>query len=76
MAQAKGRQARHWETISSAKFDDAYVAQVTKIGQTHARLGLEPRWYIGGYALMIENIVRAVIDNELEASWSATSERS
>jgi methyl-accepting chemotaxis protein len=65
IAQAKGRQARHWETISSAKFDDAYVAQVTKIGQTHARLGLEPRWYIGGYALMIENIVRAVIDNEL-----------
>jgi methyl-accepting chemotaxis protein len=65
IAQAKGRQARHWETIASAKFDEAYVEKVTTIGRTHARLGLDPRWYIGGYALMIENIVRAVIDNEL-----------
>jgi methyl-accepting chemotaxis protein len=65
ITQAKGRQARHWETISSAKFDEAYVDEVTMIGKAHARLGLQPRWYIGGYALMIENIVRAVIDNEL-----------
>ncbi|WP_313606744.1 globin-coupled sensor protein [Rhizobium sp.] len=65
ITQAKGRQARHWETISSAKFDEAYVEEVTMIGKAHARLGLEPRWYIGGYALMIENIVRAVIDAEL-----------
>ncbi|TCM58371.1 methyl-accepting chemotaxis protein [Rhizobium sp. PP-F2F-G48] len=66
VAQAKKRQAHHWETISSAKYDQAYIDEVTLIGRTHARLGLEPRWYIGGYALMIENIVRAVIDKELD----------
>jgi methyl-accepting chemotaxis protein len=66
VAHAKARQASHWETISSAKFDQAYVDEVTMIGRTHARLGLEPRWYIGGYALMIENIVRAVVDKELD----------
>jgi methyl-accepting chemotaxis protein len=65
VAQAKARQAHHWETIASAKFDETYVDQVTMIGRTHARLGLEPRWYIGGYALMIESIVRTVIDSEL-----------
>jgi len=62
---AKGRQVRHWETIASAKFDDTYVDAVTAIGRTHARLGLEPRWYIGGYALILERIIRTVVDSEL-----------
>ncbi|MCK9912630.1 protoglobin domain-containing protein, partial [Microbacteriaceae bacterium K1510] len=31
------------------------------IGRAHARLGLEPRWYIGGYALITERLVHAVI---------------
>lgn len=65
IAQAKGRQSKHWETISSARFDASYVDQVTMIGKTHARLGLEPRWYIGGYALVVESIIKAVIDSEL-----------
>lgn len=62
---AKGRQVRHWDTIASAKFDDTYVDAVTAIGRTHARLGLEPRWYIGGYALILERIIRTVVDSEL-----------
>ena len=43
---AKGRQVKHWEVIGSAKFDTHYVDAVTTIGKTHARLGLEPRWYM------------------------------
>lgn len=58
---AKSRQVRHWENIASARFDDTYVEAVTTVGRTHARLGLEPRWYIGGYALILEQIVRRVI---------------
>ncbi|MFC3074498.1 methyl-accepting chemotaxis protein [Shinella pollutisoli] len=63
---AKGRQVKHWELIASARFDAQYVDAVTTIGKTHARLGLEPRWYIGGYALVMEAIVRAVIDKHLD----------
>ncbi|WP_082475754.1 methyl-accepting chemotaxis protein [Rhizobium sp. Leaf341] len=66
VAHAKGRQVRHWETIASAKFDEAYVDGVTMVGRVHARLGLEPRWYIGGYALMLEGIIRAVVSEELK----------
>lgn len=62
---AKGRQAEHWKSIASAKFDAQYVDAVSAIGRTHARLGLEPRWYIGGYALLVESILRAVIDHAL-----------
>jgi methyl-accepting chemotaxis protein len=66
IAHAKGRQIGHWETIAQAKFDTEYVDAVSTVGRTHARLGLEPRWYIGGYALMIDGIVRAVIADELK----------
>ncbi|MDR3510110.1 MAG: methyl-accepting chemotaxis protein [Caulobacteraceae bacterium] len=65
MAAAKDRQLAHWERVSSGQFDQAYLSAVTKVGQTHARVGLEPRWYIGGYALMLEALVGAV----LEARW-------
>lgn len=61
MQTAKGAQQRHWDHISSAAFDESYVESVRRIGSVHARIGLEPRWYIGGYALVLESIVRALI---------------
>ena len=66
IAHAKSRQVSHWDTIANAKFDADYVNAVSTVGRTHARLGLEPRWYIGGYALMIDGIVRAIVDDELK----------
>jgi methyl-accepting chemotaxis protein len=55
MDAAKSAQVGHWASISSAKFDARYVSNVRKVGQTHARIGLEPRWYIGGYAIVGES---------------------
>jgi methyl-accepting chemotaxis protein len=65
IAQAKSRQATHWDGIASGKYDGAYVDSVSTIGRTHARLGLEPRWYIGGYALILDGIIRAVVSKEM-----------
>ena len=62
---AKGRQRAHWDMISDGQFDQTYLAAVTKVGEIHARIGLEPRWYIGGYAIIIESLVGAV----LQARW-------
>lgn len=62
MDHAKGAQEAHWEKISEGKFDASYVEKVRKIGSVHARIGLEPRWYIGGYALLIEHIIKSVVD--------------
>ena len=63
---AKSRQAKHWEKIAGADFDAGYVEAVTAIGRVHARLGLEPRWYIGGYSMIVESIVRAVVEKHLD----------
>ncbi|MCR5877142.1 globin-coupled sensor protein [Phenylobacterium sp. J367] len=62
---ASRAQEKHWALIAEAQFDTAYVDGVRRIGQAHARLGLEPRWYIGGYARILDGLVRGVI----EARW-------
>ncbi len=66
IAHAKSRQASHWDVISSGRYDGDYVDAVSAVGRTHARLGLEPRWYIGGYAMILDGILRAVIADEMK----------
>jgi methyl-accepting chemotaxis protein len=61
MAKAKGAQVGHWRGISAGKFDDHYVDKVRTIGLTHARIGLETRWYIGGYAIILDHLARAIV---------------
>jgi methyl-accepting chemotaxis protein len=61
MTRAKGAQIDHWGAISSGNFDDRYASKVRTIGLTHARIGLEPRWYIGGYALILEHLVKSLV---------------
>jgi methyl-accepting chemotaxis protein len=64
IASASARQQSHWDVIARGDFDDTYVKAVRTIGQTHARIGLEPRWYIGGYAVVGEHLFRAVIEDQ------------
>ena len=63
MDAASARQKTHWSVIAEGQFSEDYVRAVRAIGQTHARIGLEPRWYIGGYAVVGDHLVRAVIDS-------------
>ncbi len=58
---ARSRQLTHWDTIVSGEFGDTYYNKVQSIGHTHARIGLEPRWYIGGYAVVLDHLVRAAV---------------
>jgi len=60
MAKAKASQEAHWKRISSGKFDEEFFSSVRRIGSVHARIGLEPRWYVGAYALVLEELMRGV----------------
>lgn len=42
------------------RFDANYYESVRRIGAVHARIGLDPRWYIGGYALVLEEVIAAI----------------
>lgn len=61
MSGAKSRQINHWERISDGRFDEGYVRAVNTVGEVHAKIGLEPRWYIGGYALVLENLMAQLV---------------
>ncbi|MBC2670732.1 methyl-accepting chemotaxis protein [Novosphingobium piscinae] len=54
---ARGAQRDHWVQLFERGLDQSYYDRALKIGNTHARIGLEPKWYIGGYALILEHLI-------------------
>ena len=54
---AKQLQMKHWARLTSGQIDEDYVALVTRIGRIHARIGLEPRWYMDSYSLIFRGII-------------------
>lgn len=54
---AKSLQMKHWARLTSGRIDAEYVALVTRIGRIHARIGLEPRWYMDSYSLIFRGII-------------------
>ncbi len=57
----KTAQGSHWTKLFSGRFDDAYFASVRAIGLVHERIGLEPRWYIGGYNFVLGRLVALAV---------------
>ncbi|MDR7143564.1 globin-coupled sensor protein [Rhizobium sp. BE258] len=64
MGHAKKAQENHWANLAGGNFDETYVKGVTAVGRTHARIGLEPRWYIGGYAIVMSELVKGIMDKQ------------
>jgi len=62
MMHAKAMQLRHWGVIMDGQFGEAYETSVTKIGEVHNTLGLEPRWYIGGYNALVNGLLEAIAE--------------
>jgi methyl-accepting chemotaxis protein len=54
---ARKAQATHWLGLFEGRFDETFISRVRRIGKTHERIGLEPRWYIGGYALAMAELL-------------------
>lgn len=65
IGKAKELQIRHWKNIIKGDFGAEYERSILTIGNTHSRIGLEPRWYIGGYAHIICQLVNAVVDDNM-----------
>ena len=57
---ARSAQIRHWSTILDGTFDASYEASIMRIGETHHRIGLDPRWYIGGYNALVTGVLKAI----------------
>lgn len=57
MTHARDKQIEHWAGMFSGKVGKTYFDSAERIGNIHSRIGLEPGWYIGAYATVLENIV-------------------
>jgi ABC-type transporter Mla subunit MlaD len=57
----KAAQGSHWARLFSGRFDDAYFNGVRTIGLTHNKIGLEPRWYIGGYNFVLSQLTALAV---------------
>ena len=61
MNKAQAAQVGHWKTIAEARFDNEYLASSSRVGLVHARIGLEPRWHIGGYGIIAETLIIGLV---------------
>jgi len=68
MDRAKSKQVGHWQAIATGQLDDAYMAASTRVGLRHAQIGLEPRWHIGGYGVIMETLVRGLVHDAMAAA--------
>lgn len=65
MDQAKGAQRNHWMKVFSDGLTEEYHQRAVGIGRVHARIGLEPQWYVGGYSLILEDVIRGMVASGL-----------
>ena len=60
MEHAKTKQMEHWAEMFSRRIDAHTIESGAKIGHVHSRIGLEPQWYIGAYAAVLDEVVVAM----------------
>ncbi len=61
MDHARDKQFNHWVQLFSRDIGDGYFAKAEQIGNVHAKIGLAPTWYIGGYAMVLEQLIGEMI---------------
>jgi len=69
----KQAQKTHWQRLFGARFDAEYARGVQTIGHTHHRIGLEPTWYMGGYAYILNHLLSLAVQ-EYRSSKSKLTE--
>jgi len=60
VAHASQQQVLHWAKLFSGRFDQAYFDSAAKIGSVHAQVGLDTKWFVGGY-LFVMNAIEDLI---------------
>ncbi len=61
VSRLKDTQRGHWARLFDGRFDDAYLRGVRTIGLIHNKIGLEPRWYIGGYNFVLAELTALAV---------------
>ncbi|MFC3100677.1 globin-coupled sensor protein [Altererythrobacter lauratis] len=57
MDKAARAQKNHWTVMFEQGLNESYLARASTIGNVHAEIGLDPRWYICGYGLILDQLI-------------------
>jgi signal transduction histidine kinase len=50
-------------SLAPPSLDEDYVEQRLRVGETHNRVRLEPRWYLGAYAVYLNLLIPVVLEH-------------
>ncbi|MBI1424314.1 MAG: EAL domain-containing protein [Gammaproteobacteria bacterium] len=50
LARIKQTHAAYFESLTAGEYGSEYIANRLRVGVTHQRIGLEPKWYLGAYS--------------------------
>ncbi|WP_240481640.1 putative bifunctional diguanylate cyclase/phosphodiesterase [Dechloromonas denitrificans] len=63
VARLKAAHGRYFASLTEGCYDESYVGGRLRVGMTHARIGLTPKWYVGAF--------RKYLSDMLGATWAA-----
>lgn len=55
----KRAHGRYFADLTEGDYGEAYVAGRLRVGMTHARIGLTPKWYVGAFRKYLSDMLRA-----------------
>ena len=64
MSAARNLQDQHWKRLWSGRFDQDYLESVRRVGKVHAKIGLEPQWYVGSYAIVVDQLIHDYLGSQ------------
>jgi len=65
----------HWSILSDGRFDGLYVDRSVILGEVRQRIGLDAGWSIGGHALVLERVIRRLVDESRTGLFKGFSRR-
>lgn len=68
----KVKQKDHWRTLFESRLDLQYFNNASLIGIKHSQIGLDPKWYIAGYARIKSDFSRAIFNSSLPLTTKAS----
>ncbi|MCC7528208.1 MAG: PAS domain-containing protein [Candidatus Melainabacteria bacterium] len=72
MLRAKSAQRQYFLRLARGAYDIDYVNDRLRIGQTHHRIELDPKWYIGAYNRAVSWLLPKLLSEESKASGPQT----
>ncbi|MDP3526168.1 MAG: protoglobin domain-containing protein [Hoeflea sp.] len=65
----------HWSILSDGRFDGLYVDRSVILGEVRQRIGLDAGWSIGGHALVLERVIRRLVEESRTGLFQRFSRR-